>query len=98
MIDLKDLRENPDKYRNGVRDKCMQVDVDRLLALDEAAERILADAAQPVSRDQLDRAAVEADLSATNKVEALHALVELAARARGRGGSTHASRQTGRFG
>jgi PTS system nitrogen regulatory IIA component len=31
--------------------------------------------------DFLDRAAVEADLSATNKVEALHALVELAARA-----------------
>jgi seryl-tRNA synthetase len=41
MIDLKDLRENPDKYRNGVRDKCMDVDVDRLLALDEARRAIL---------------------------------------------------------
>ena len=41
MIDLKDLRENPDKYRNGVRDKCMQVDIDRLLALDEARRAIL---------------------------------------------------------
>jgi seryl-tRNA synthetase len=41
MIDLKDLRENPDKYRNGVRDKCMQVDVDRLLALDEGRRAIL---------------------------------------------------------
>jgi len=41
MIDLKDLREHPDKYRNGVRDKCMQVDVDRLLALDEGRRAIL---------------------------------------------------------
>jgi seryl-tRNA synthetase len=41
MIDLKDLRENPDTYRNGVRDKCMQVDIDRLLALDEARRAIL---------------------------------------------------------
>jgi seryl-tRNA synthetase len=41
MIDLKDLRENPDKYRNGVRDKCMPVDIDRLLALDEARRAIL---------------------------------------------------------
>ena len=41
MIDLKDLRENPDKYRDGVRDKCMSVDVDRLLALDEARRAIL---------------------------------------------------------
>ena len=41
MIDLKDLRENPDKYRNGVRDKCMSVDIDRLLALDEARRAIL---------------------------------------------------------
>jgi seryl-tRNA synthetase len=41
MIDLKDLRENPDRYRNAVRDKCMDVDVDRLLALDEARRAIL---------------------------------------------------------
>ena len=41
MIDLKDLRENPDRYRQGVRDKCMEVDVDRLLALDEARRAIM---------------------------------------------------------
>jgi seryl-tRNA synthetase len=35
MIDLKQLRENPDRFRQGCRDKAMDVDVDRLLALDE---------------------------------------------------------------
>ena len=35
MIDLKDLRENPGKYREGCRKKGMAVDIDRLLALDE---------------------------------------------------------------
>lgn len=35
MIDLKDLRENPAKYREGCKKKGMAVDVDRLLALDE---------------------------------------------------------------
>jgi seryl-tRNA synthetase len=35
MIDLKDLRENPAKYREGCRKKGMTVDIDRLLALDE---------------------------------------------------------------
>ena len=41
MIDLKELRENPDRFRNGVRDKCMDVDIDRLLALDEARRAVL---------------------------------------------------------
>lgn len=35
MIDLKDLREHPDRYRDGCRKKGMAVDIDRLLALDE---------------------------------------------------------------
>ena len=35
MIDLKDLRENPDRYRRGVQRKHMDVDVDALLKLDE---------------------------------------------------------------
>jgi seryl-tRNA synthetase len=34
MIDLKDLRENPDKYRRGAAAKQMPVDIDALLALD----------------------------------------------------------------
>ena len=34
MIDLKDLRENPDKYRDGAAAKRIDVDVDRLLDLD----------------------------------------------------------------
>ena len=42
MIDLKELRDHPDRFRNGVRDKCMEVDIDRLLALDEARRAILA--------------------------------------------------------
>ncbi|MSR42233.1 MAG: serine--tRNA ligase [Phycisphaerales bacterium] len=41
MIDLKELRENPDRFRNGVADKAMDVDIDRLLALDEARRSIL---------------------------------------------------------
>ena len=35
MIDLKDLRENPDKYRRGARLKGVTVDVDAILSLDE---------------------------------------------------------------
>ncbi|MFW6059213.1 MAG: serine--tRNA ligase [Phycisphaeraceae bacterium] len=34
MIDLKDLRANPDKYRKGAADKAVDVDIDALLALD----------------------------------------------------------------
>lgn len=34
MIDLKDLRENPDKYRRGAAAKQMNVDIDGLLAVD----------------------------------------------------------------
>jgi len=34
MIDLKDLRENPDKYRQAAQQKRIQVDIDRLLKLD----------------------------------------------------------------
>jgi seryl-tRNA synthetase len=34
MIDLKDLRENPDKYRRGAQAKLMTVDIDGLLDLD----------------------------------------------------------------
>lgn len=35
MIDLKDLRENPDRYRRGSQLKGVAVDIDRILALDE---------------------------------------------------------------
>ena len=35
MIDLKDIRENPDKYRRGAQLKGVSVDVDAVLALDE---------------------------------------------------------------
>lgn len=41
MIDLKQLRENPDRFRNGCRDKAMPVDIDRVLALDEQRRAIL---------------------------------------------------------
>jgi seryl-tRNA synthetase len=34
MIDLKDLRENPEKYRRGATAKQIAVDIDRLLAID----------------------------------------------------------------
>ena len=35
MIDVKDLRENPDKYRRGAQLKGVAVDVDAILSLDE---------------------------------------------------------------
>ena len=35
MIDLKDLRDNPDKYRRGAQLKGVSVDVDAILAVDE---------------------------------------------------------------
>ena len=36
MVDLKDLRENPDKYRRGAQLKNISVDIDQILRLDEA--------------------------------------------------------------
>ena len=42
MVDLKDLRENPDKYRRGAELKGVRVDIDQILRLDEqqrAAQR-----------------------------------------------------------
>jgi seryl-tRNA synthetase len=41
MIDLKDLRENPDKYRRGAELKGVTVDVDAILSLDERRLRHL---------------------------------------------------------
>ena len=40
MVDLKDLRENPDKYRRGAELKGVKVEIDELLRLD--AERLTA--------------------------------------------------------
>lgn len=42
MIDLKDLRQNPDRYRQGAAEKNVAVDVDRLLELDEERRGLLA--------------------------------------------------------
>ena len=36
MIDLKDLRENPEKYRTAAQQKRISVDIDRLLQLDSS--------------------------------------------------------------
>src|SRR2546421_13018158 len=35
MIDVRDLRENPDKYRRGAQLKGVSVDIDAVLSLDE---------------------------------------------------------------
>ena len=53
MIDLKELREDPDRFRRGVADKAMSVDIDRLLALDEARRSILT--RQEVARAEQNR-------------------------------------------
>ena len=41
MIDIRQLRENPERFRQGARDKGADVQIDRLLALDEARRGIL---------------------------------------------------------
>jgi seryl-tRNA synthetase len=42
MIDLKDLRDHPDKYRKGAADKGFDVDIDALLALDADLRAVIA--------------------------------------------------------
>jgi seryl-tRNA synthetase len=41
MIDLKDLRQNPDKYRKGAADKNYHVDIDELLSLDSELRTLM---------------------------------------------------------
>ncbi|MCZ6445914.1 MAG: serine--tRNA ligase, partial [Planctomycetota bacterium] len=43
MIDLKQLREDPERFKRGARDKGIDVDIDRLLKLDEQRRRLLAE-------------------------------------------------------
>lgn len=43
MIDLKALRENPQRFRDGAQRKRMAVDIDRLLELDRAKREILSE-------------------------------------------------------
>jgi seryl-tRNA synthetase len=57
MIDLKALRENPQKYRDGAAKKGVRVDFDRILALDEQRRRLLSD--QESQRAEQNRLAKE---------------------------------------
>ena len=41
MIDLRQLRENPDRFRQGASDKCMPVDIDGARALDARKRGVL---------------------------------------------------------
>ena len=41
MLDLKFIRENPEKVRQSLAAKCMQADLDKLLALDTERRRLL---------------------------------------------------------
>ena len=43
MIDLKQLREDPERFKRGARDKGIDVDIDRLVKLDEQRRRLLAE-------------------------------------------------------
>ncbi|MBX3374727.1 MAG: serine--tRNA ligase [Phycisphaeraceae bacterium] len=43
MIDLKELRADPDRFKRGAREKRVDVDIERLLHLDEARLRLLRD-------------------------------------------------------
>ena len=51
MIDLKDLRENPERYRRAARLKRIDVDIDRLLDLD-AARRSLEAQRQKITAEK----------------------------------------------
>lgn len=57
MIDLKALRENPQKYRDGAAKKGMRIDFDRILALDEQRRRLLGE--QESQRAEQNRLAKE---------------------------------------
>src|SRR5688572_32996406 len=43
MIDLKQLRADPKRFKDGARDKGVDVDIDRLLRLDEELRAITTD-------------------------------------------------------
>ena len=43
MIDVKALREDPERFKKGARDKRVNVDIERLLRLDEERRRIMSD-------------------------------------------------------
>ncbi len=43
MIDLKQLRDDPERFKRGARDKGIDVDIDRLVKLDEQRRRLLAE-------------------------------------------------------
>lgn len=57
MVDLKDLRENPEKYRRGAELKQMNVDIDQILALD--AERAAAQRQFEIARSEQNDASKE---------------------------------------
>lgn len=57
MIDLKDLRENPDRYREGCARKQIPVDIDRVLELDARRRGLLAE--QETLRAEQNRLAKE---------------------------------------
>ena len=57
MIDLKDLRENPDRYRTGAQRKQVPVDIDRLLELDSSRRETLSE--QETLRAEQNRLAKE---------------------------------------
>lgn len=57
MIDLKALRETPQKFRDGAAKKGVRVDIDRILALDEQRRRLLTE--QETLRAEQNRLAKE---------------------------------------
>ena len=57
MIDLKQLREDPDRFVRGARAKGSDVDIDRLLELDEERRRLTA--AQEACRSEQKRLSKE---------------------------------------
>ena len=54
MIDVKALREDPDRFKRGAREKRIDVDVERLLRVDEERRQLMQD--QEAARAEQKRA------------------------------------------
>ncbi|MGD9109735.1 MAG: serine--tRNA ligase [Phycisphaerales bacterium] len=75
MIDIKLIRENPEKYKKAADDKKIEVDIDRLLQLDDSI-KLLKQSLQDIATYKNERSKLIAGLKDSEKKEILSALAE----------------------